>query len=77
MLSTTVTNSLVKNQPTLVENYDSQPLQSDSFKWMEIGQPNKTYKDITGHIKDTITTNDHGWAEFRCLGGSVSVWVPQ
>lgn len=50
---------------------------SEGFKWMEIGQPNKTYKDITGHIKDTITTNDDGWAEFRCLGGSVSVWVPE
>ncbi|NJL88548.1 MAG: alpha-amylase [Coleofasciculaceae cyanobacterium SM2_1_6] len=48
---------------------------SDGFKWMEIGQPNKTYKDITGHITDTITTNDHGWAEFRCNAGSVSVWV--
>ena len=49
----------------------------DGFKWMEVGQPHKTYKDITGHIKKTITTNEHGWAEFRCNGGSVSVWVPQ
>ncbi len=37
----------------------------EGFKWMEIGQPNKTYKDITGHIKETITTNQDGWAEFR------------
>ena len=50
---------------------------SDGYKWMEIGQPHNTYKDITGHIKETITTNEHGWAKFNCLGGSVSVWIPQ
>jgi alpha-amylase len=22
-----------------------------------------------------VTTNDEGWAEFRCNGGSVSVWT--
>jgi len=44
-------------------------------KWMEVGRPNTTFYDLTGHIPDTITTNDHGWAEFRCNGGSVSVWV--
>jgi alpha-amylase len=21
------------------------------------------------------TTNEHGWGEFRCNGGSVSVWI--
>ncbi|MEO1683893.1 MAG: alpha-amylase [Cyanobacteria bacterium J06631_12] len=46
-------------------------------KWMEIGQPNRTYIDLTEHISDPITTNDEGWAEFRCDAGSVSVWVPQ
>ena len=49
----------------------------DGTKWMEIGQPNRTYIDITEHITEPIVTNDHGWAEFRCNGGSVSVWVPQ
>jgi alpha-amylase len=44
-------------------------------KWMEVGRPNTTFYDLTGHIPDTITTNDDGWAEFRCNGGSVSVWV--
>jgi alpha-amylase len=46
-------------------------------KWMEVGQPNRTYIDITGHISEPVTTNDEGWAEFHCLAGSVSVWVPQ
>lgn len=46
-------------------------------KRMEIGQPNKTYIDATGHIEEPITTGDDGWAEFTCEAGSVSVWVPQ
>jgi len=44
-------------------------------KWMEVGKPNRPFYDITGHIKEPIYTNEHGWAEFRCHGGSVSVWV--
>lgn len=46
-------------------------------KWMEVGQPNCTYIDITEHIAEPITTNEEGWADFRCEAGSVSVWVPQ
>lgn len=46
-------------------------------KWMEVGKPNADFVDITGHIKGTIRTNGFGWAEFRCNGGSVSVWVEQ
>ena len=49
----------------------------DGTKWMEVGQPNRTYIDITEHITEPIVTNDDGWAEFRCNGGSVSVWVAQ
>lgn len=48
----------------------------DGTKWMEVGQPNRTYIDLTEHIKEPITTNDDGWAEFCCLAGSVSVWIP-
>jgi alpha-amylase len=44
-------------------------------KWMNIGQPNCTYVDITEHVPEPVTTNDDGWAEFRCNGGSVSVWI--
>ncbi|MGF1461120.1 MAG: alpha-amylase [Leptolyngbyaceae cyanobacterium] len=46
-------------------------------KWMEVGKPHKAFYDITGHIQTPIYTNEHGWAEFRCNGGSVSVWVEQ
>ncbi len=46
-------------------------------KWMEIGQPNRTYVDITDHIQEPVTTNAEGWANFCCRAGSVSVWVPQ
>lgn len=50
---------------------------SDGTKYMEVGQPNRTYIDITEHISEPVTTNEQGWAEFRCPAGSVSVWVPQ
>jgi alpha-amylase len=46
-------------------------------KWMEVGQPNCTYVDITEHVQEPVTTNDDGWAEFGCNGGSVSVWVKE
>lgn len=49
----------------------------EGTKTMEVGQPNTLYIDLTGHISDSITTNDDGWADFRCGAGSVSVWVPQ
>ena len=46
-------------------------------KWMEVGQSDRTYIDLTEHVKEPVITNEHGWGEFRCNGGSVSVWVPQ
>ncbi len=46
-------------------------------KWMEVGQANQTYIDLTEHIDSPVTTNDEGWADFPCPAGSVSVWVPQ
>jgi alpha-amylase len=49
----------------------------EGSKFMEVGQPHCTYIDITEHISDPVTTNDEGWGEFRCNGGSVSVWVPK
>lgn len=45
-------------------------------KWMEIGRPRSSYRDATGQVPETVTTNDQGWGEFRCNGGSVSVWIP-
>jgi alpha-amylase len=47
----------------------------DGRKWMNIGHPNSTYIDITEHDDEPVTTNDEGWAEFRCNAGSVSVWI--
>lgn len=44
-------------------------------KWMEVGKPNATFRDITEHVKAPVQSNEWGWAEFHCNGGSVSVWV--
>jgi alpha-amylase len=46
-------------------------------KFMEVGQANRTYVDLTGAIAESITTNDEGWAEFRCSPGSISIWLPE
>jgi len=46
-------------------------------KWMEVGKPKTTFYDITEHIKEPVETNEQGWGEFRCNGGSVSVWLEQ
>jgi alpha-amylase len=40
-------------------------------------KPNQTYMDCTEHVKDEITTDAEGWAEFKCNAGSVSVWTPK
>lgn len=44
-------------------------------KWMEVGKGNTKFIDLTEHIQEPVYTNEHGWGEFRCAGGSVSVWV--
>lgn len=49
----------------------------EGTKWMEVGRANTTYVDLTEHIDEPVTTNEDGWADFRCLAGSVSVWIPQ
>jgi alpha-amylase len=46
-------------------------------KWMEVGQPNAKFTDLTGNIADPVCTNEAGWGEFLCNGGSVSVWVQE
>lgn len=45
------------------------------IKHMETGYANTRYKDLTGHIEEELTTNEHGWGEFKCPPHSVSVWV--
>ena len=49
----------------------------EGTKRMEVHQPNATYIDSTGQVKEPVTTGADGWGEFRCNGGSVSVWVPK
>ena len=44
-------------------------------KWMEVAKPNTKFADLTEHIKESVYTNQWGWGEFFCQGGSVSVWV--
>ena len=44
---------------------------------MEVRKPNAKFVDLTGHIQEPIYSNDAGWGEFQCLGGSGSVWVEE
>ena len=46
-------------------------------KRMNVNRPNRNFTDATGNDNGTITTGNDGWGEFRCNGGSVSVWVEQ
>ncbi|MBD2692508.1 alpha-amylase [Anabaena catenula] len=48
---------------------------SGGSKWMEVGKPNSKFYDLTEQIKEPVYTNEEGWAEFPCEGGSVSVWI--
>jgi alpha-amylase len=47
----------------------------EGSKWMEVGKPNARFIDVTEQIPTPVLTNDDGWGEFRCKGGSVSVWI--
>jgi alpha-amylase len=47
----------------------------EGTKWMDVARPNSIFTDLTGHVKESVITNESGWGEFRCNGGSVSVWV--
>jgi alpha-amylase len=38
-------------------------------------KPNAEFYDCTGHDGETIHTDEQGFAEFRCPGGSLSVWL--
>jgi alpha-amylase len=51
---------------------------TEGFKKMEMGprHARRRFKDALGHRREVITTDEHGWAQFLCNAGSVSVWVP-
>lgn len=46
-------------------------------KWMEVRRPHGRFRDLTGHCPEVVEANEWGWAEFRCPGGSVSVWLQE
>jgi alpha-amylase len=50
---------------------------AEGFKWMEVGRANAKFIDLMEQINDPVYTNEWGWGNFRCQGGSVSVWVQQ
>ncbi|MBD2295489.1 alpha-amylase [Anabaena sphaerica FACHB-251] len=50
---------------------------SGGSKWMEVGKPNAKFYDLTEHIKEPVYSNEWGWAEFHCPGGSLSVWIQE
>jgi alpha-amylase len=47
----------------------------EGTKWMDVARPSTKFVDLTEHINEPVMTNESGWGEFRCNGGSVSVWV--
>jgi alpha-amylase len=50
---------------------------SPGTTWMNTFRRRATFFDVTGHIPQKVVTNDDGWGEFRCPGGSVSVWLQE
>jgi alpha-amylase len=44
-------------------------------KRMFVDRRNAGFRDATGAIGDVVTTDGDGFGEFRCNGGSVSVWL--
>jgi alpha-amylase len=44
---------------------------------MDVGRANAAFFDFTEHVKEPVRTNENGWGEFRCNGGSVSVWLQE
>lgn len=45
-------------------------------KRMQVQATCQSFRDLTEHISEFVTTDQDGWAEFRCNERSVSVWVP-
>jgi alpha-amylase len=43
-------------------------------KRMATTRASKTFRDMTGHWPEPVTTDENGEAEFRCPPGKVSVW---
>lgn len=46
----------------------------EGVKRMKTYHGKHTFRDVTGHWPDPITTDDNGDADFKCPAGKVSVW---
>lgn len=46
----------------------------NGVKTMKTFKPQTTFRDITGHWPEPVTTDENGEGEFHCLAGKVSVW---
>ena len=46
-------------------------------KTMKTFRGEKTFRDVTGHWPEPVTTNAEGGGEFKCPAGKVSVWVSE
>jgi alpha-amylase len=50
---------------------------SEGNKWMNMFRPNASFRDVTEHFADKVTTNQDGWGNFKCPAGKVSVWLQE
>jgi alpha-amylase len=46
----------------------------DGWKRLQAFAKNAVFRDLTGHIKDEVRTDDNGEGDFRCNGRSLSIW---
>jgi alpha-amylase len=49
----------------------------DGNKWMNVSRAGATFRDLTEHVEEKVTTNAEGWGNFFCGGGKVSVWIEE
>jgi alpha-amylase len=47
------------------------------WKHMKVSCPGRIYIDLLGNRNEEIVTDEEGWADFKCNGRSVSVWIPK
>jgi len=46
-------------------------------KWLYTQRPHVRYCDFMDALPHTVSTNEHGWAEFACPAGKTSVWIEE
>lgn len=44
-------------------------------KWLPTQRPHTRYRDLSGALGHTLTTNADGWGRFECPARATSVWV--